>query len=142
MKTCDLLYSLIVLCLFSVALQAQDYNPFPEGDARWSGQYTGHFEDFPNTTRGFYYQTAGDTIIDNNNYQKLYYQSTWTRSTYYDGDELVINTSNSPGLLQLVGALRQDIANKKVYYRHFGYPQNSAYYCYHFDFPTDEDILL
>jgi hypothetical protein len=131
--------SLFFLC-FVYSLAAQDYHPFPQTNARWSGSYSGHHEEVPNTTQGFYYEIFGDTIIDGNDYQKLYYRPTWRETRQYVGpDELVINTYNDDYPLELVGALRQDVAAKKVYYRHFTYP---IYQLCYYEFPTNEDFLL
>jgi hypothetical protein len=142
MKISTLLLNVIFFTSIFVSLNAQDYHPFPETNTRWSGFYTGHHEESPQVKGGYYWETDGDTIIDGLAYRKLHYKDTWRELKQYTGvpDEVIISTSNSEIPRKLVGGLRQDVANKKVYFRYFG-STNCACFDYT-EVTLNEDFLL
>ncbi len=107
-----------ILVFFHLLITAQSYTPFTT-DTRWS--YTispfidsGNPNDFPITTRGFYYEIKGDTIINEILHSKVYYKPTWYKTYHQLGYLLETGTSLTAPIL--VGATREDIQDKKVYF--------------------------
>src|SRR4051812_11069780 len=91
---------ILLSATLTVFSQTSVYKPFPEDSATWVSDY------FSNSCSGYcgtdYYEMKGDTIINGQSYNKIYYRSgsfytTFTTCSYK-------------------GAIRQDSINKKVYY--------------------------
>jgi|GEM_PF-4375615 len=109
------LLSFVAFLFFFSSLKAQSYTPFPDSNATWQA-YTWDLSNSngppvsPPTTKDIY--TFGkDTIVNGLTYRKLYDVGTF------------------------IGGLRQDIANKKVYYL-------SIYHSAHTGKDTLVDTLL
>ncbi len=118
---------LTFLCLFLSQVAFSQYTPFPETTAHWSmrtsdGSIPG---DQPADDFGYYYEINGDTLINGINYKKVFESSaTWVISHYdiwdpYYGAPVWIPYSwnNDTVTTKLIGALREDIPLKKVYFR-------------------------
>lgn len=105
MKKALLLFS-ILLTIQSIA-QTSIYHPFPENSAIWNFHYSMYC--FQNGQNDDTYSITidGDTIINNQTYHKLVTPFIQSNSTGSCGFATSIDYN---------GAIREDIANKKVYY--------------------------
>jgi hypothetical protein len=103
-----LLLLIATLSLFSAKSQTFVYHPFPESNAIWNVNmsqgmcFMGGF-----LSENYSITFSGDTIIDNQTYQKL--TSPFVQSNFTGGCTQI----NFPGYQ---GAIRQDVTNKKVFY--------------------------
>lgn len=95
------------LILISLSVNGQTYNSFPTNNAKWIFNYTWNYlgEGSPNVNN-YTIEIGGDTLIDVTTYQKLRISSFQSVST---GSP--IENRN-----QYQGAIREDLANKKVYF--------------------------
>lgn len=126
----NLLLVLLTLTAFSTSAQTSVYHPFPDSNACWNVNmsqgmcFMGGFssEDYSLTF-------SGDTIIENQTYQKLvtpYVQISITGGC---------TQQNFPGYQ---GAIRQDIINKKVFF--VPPAQSSELLLYDFTMETGDTI--
>lgn len=95
-----------MMVMFSYA-QTSIYHPFPDSNASWNITYSQYYCAFGDAIEQYSIIISGDTIINNETYQKL---STPYVNFYNSG---TCNQWHFPGYN---GAIRQDIPNKKVYY--------------------------
>jgi len=99
------LYLSLFLCCKVAFSQSYVYTPFPENRAYWSMIY-GNPMQFPFHNDGPAFEMIGDTVISSVSYNKIY-----LRICQYADTFLILN--NAKGY---VGALRQDVAAKTVYF--------------------------
>lgn len=139
---------IIGLILFSTIisqeLKSQDYSPFPETTARWSNTLYGFWEpgmNLPKSSHGYYYEMRGDTSINGITYNKIYYQKTWNEIIYEDLNQqtIITESANGDGPGQLIGLIRQEEFNKKVYFRRLN---TQEFGCHSSSITPNEDYLL
>ena len=136
----------LLLLVFGLESNAfAQYIPLPDSSARWSISHDLPYDPdspYPSMTFGYFHELKGDTLINNISYSKIYQVDTWYRFGLSQSPyEKSGNYSNSPSIL--IGGLRQDKTNQKVYFRRF----ISNFYdlkCIQpiEELPFDEDILI
>jgi hypothetical protein len=104
MKNLIVYLSFFVCCKVAIS-QSYVYTPFPENRAYWSMIYNDPLQP-PFRNEGPAFEMVGDTLISGISYNKIY-----LRLCQYSDTFLLLN--NKKGY---VGALRQDIAAKTVYF--------------------------
>jgi hypothetical protein len=110
-----LLFLVIFVSTFSqVKSQTSVYHPFPDSNAVWNFNYTLYcFTDGGSTYENYSILMSGDTVINSQTYHKL-------NTPYVEA--VVSSTCGTNTSTGYKGAIRQDIANKKVFYI---YPSDS-----------------
>jgi hypothetical protein len=111
--------TLLLACWFCLPFltTAQDYRPFPLGDAVWQDVFYIWW-----SIHGIEYIQAGDTLVPGHALsKKLYARHTFFKSYANPSLDTVYNE-----LPVLIGAISQDTVAKKVYYT--AYDNNPAYY--------------
>ena len=98
----------LVFCLNGKA-QTNIYHPFPDSNAVWNETFYTPPVGFTNYNGYYIYFLAGDTIISSLDYKKVLTTGTWVYSSSLNG---FVNYFQN----KYVGAIRQDILNKKVYF--------------------------
>jgi len=92
--------------------QTSVYHPFPEDTATWVSDF------FYSACMGYcgtsFYEMKGDTLINSQSYNKLYGRD--GRFYYITGPPNTVIGTDSFGACSYIGAIRQDINNKKVYF--------------------------
>ncbi len=101
---------LLILLLQGLFARAQhDYVPMAVEGAQWMSQ--AYNTDYYNAQSYIYgFEVRGDTIINNVDYKKVYRKRYGTGGSYTAGLPVAYD-----GNLSVVGAIRDDIPNKKVY---------------------------
>ena len=99
----------LLLLLFVVSFSAQGqtsvYHPFPDSGAVWNGRYFGYWFDY---VESYSYIMSGDTLIGSNVFHKLMIPFVATQ-----GSPVLGSPFHSAGY---AGCIREDVANKKVFY--------------------------
>lgn len=105
------LYFASLLCWLFSALSAQDYIPLVQEQATWIIHIYGEgYQDL------YGYRIDGDTLIDNVAYKKVYHLS----FHHSPPPDLYLGPPYKKSGQTLFGAIREDLAERKVYARLFG----------------------
>lgn len=107
-----LLLLLATVITLTAKAQTSVYHPFPEDSATWVTDIA------YNTCFGYcssiFYEMKGDTIINSQSYNKIYIRS--GRFYYIVWPPNAVVGVDSFSVCSYMGAIRQDIINKKVYF--------------------------
>jgi hypothetical protein len=143
--------ALIFLCCVSLTtLFGQGYEPFPSSAAIWTEIAVPKPPEQVNTYNRYGYQhlLMGDTVLNEQTYQLIYYRNAWMvhrYPVYIEGEGYVygyenINIEEPPRLL---GALRQDTAARQVFFlRLMAEEEQDVYSVALYEAPLGEEILL
>jgi hypothetical protein len=120
-KMKKIIHLVVLLGFYSGYGQTNVYHPFPDSNAVWRmyASYGCPANYVPQAVQNYQYTMGGDTTIGQHIYKKINksgmfsYCPTYTQSTYYN--------------YGYIGALRQDSANKKVYFKCPAYPDTLIY---------------
>jgi len=111
------LFLIFISFSFRVFAQPNTYLPFPEDSALWIVNWT---QPNNNPVQRDVYIMHGDTLISNVSYNKLYFERNIYKYPY--GPSTILSS------YKYLGALRQDIINKKVFYRSAGMLSDTLLY--------------
>jgi hypothetical protein len=117
-----LLFLIAFIYLVQIRVQAQTniYHPFPDSNAVWRQN---SYYPIPcshglgGEESKYQYTIGGDTIINPYTYKKI----------YASGSDEQCGGFGSGGYYNYVGGLRQDLVNKKVYFKYANYPDTLLY---------------
>lgn len=122
----------IILCsLSSISfIRAQNYVPFPEQNAVWSNfiNYEGQSQKGDGYCYNSNIYTNGDTIINGKKYTKLLEEK--INFLHLSNHCLRHPDSSKPVVWSNFGFLRNDTANKKVYFRKWGWTMDTLLYTF------------
>lgn len=120
-----LLFLISLFTLSTSKVNAQTYY-FMNDSATWKVDFFGYTIECLGHCYEWEYYITGDTMINSNAFKKLHknYHSIWNQQ-YSEGD---------------VGAIREDTANKKVYYRSFSLNDTAEYLLYDFDLNVGDTL--
>ncbi len=105
---------ILILTVLSLPVFSQEYQPFPTQNAMWR-EYEYHIMSH---WSHYQYVITGDTVMNDLTYHKLQ-----KSGSYYEW----FNSSIS-GINEYVGAFREDIENKKVYFMQAGKVKDTLLY--------------
>jgi hypothetical protein len=145
---------LIITILFAnCCLFAQEFTPFDLSDGTiWQESYQLGLGDTPGSqgyeTSSYSYLLNGDTLANGHPYKKVYSRIDWEASTitYYTGPdeyETVTTAENYDYPYHLIGALRQDVKNQRLYFINWIESSNHfSHHCHLYIPPLGEEVLI
>lgn len=142
---------LFLLTIYPCLVYTQNYLPMHlETGTVWYEVASLGLGDTPgsegSSNTGFSYTLQGDTLVEGVLYQKVYHQLDWfhRRSIHYNGDEAIIDIVeyNYDEPATLIGGLRQDTLEQKVYYRSWEPEDWNSGFCIATHPTYNEDELL
>lgn len=122
-QNCRFLFLIFLLQPLILRSQSTYYHPFPEDSATWVSDI------YYNTCFGYcgslYYEMKGDTLISGQSYNKIYKREGQFHYISVPPSSIVGGTFST---CSYVGAVRQNISNKTVYFRDSSMTTDTLFY--------------